>query len=80
MSEISVFPLAGWDLMEYKGQPVLLFRPKFITGPMQSVDQATDGPLLALTPAMAHELGLKLIEQAQLLETRVETPGEGHRH
>lgn len=80
MSEISVFPLVGWDLLEYKGQPVMLFRPKFITGPMQSVDQSTDGPMLALTPAIAEELGLKLIEQARVLKARVETVGEGHLH
>ncbi|UTH73751.1 hypothetical protein [Chromobacterium sp. IIBBL 290-4] len=77
MSDIDVFPLAGWDLYQVKGQPYLLFRPSFIANPMQPLDQPIADRTYGMTPAVARELGEKLLAQARLIESVAET-ADGH--
>lgn len=72
----AVFPLVGWNLSKHPDQPCLFFQPSLITGPMHPIDQPLLGRIIALTPAIARELGEKLIAAADDLERRGETAGD----
>jgi hypothetical protein len=75
--DIPVFPLAGWELKEHKELPLLMFQPHFISSLMQPLDQPTVDRLYVLTPAVARELGEKLVACAARLEKRCES-ADGH--
>ncbi|MDM9595335.1 hypothetical protein QU617_18775 [Pseudomonas guariconensis] len=54
--ELSVSPVAGWEVQTVPAYDSLLIKLSFISTPFQRIDEAQSTPLLGLTTDQAKEL------------------------
>lgn len=74
MSDIPLFPVAGWTVGPVPRLGVATIKFDFLTNTLQSPDQANEGRHYALTPAQLRELIQKMQSALDVLESAGE-PG-----
>ncbi|AUZ78719.1 MULTISPECIES: hypothetical protein [Aeromonas] len=65
----SVFPVASWTIGPLPSYNCVLFKPNYLSSPMQPVEEAHQGHRFVLTPEQAVELANSLLRSVQTLET-----------
>ena len=64
-----VFPIAGWTIVPVSAHGVILFRPSFLTHPMQRPEEANRGRIYALNMAQARQLVSEIDKLFRYLES-----------
>ena len=54
--EMTLFPVAGWEVAPIPAYGAIFIRPAFLTHPMQKMEEADPGRRYLLTAAQATEL------------------------
>ena len=65
----SVFQFASWTIGPLPSYNCVLFKPNYLSSPMQPVEEAHQGHRFVLTPEQAVELANSLLRSVQTLET-----------
>ncbi|MFC3336923.1 hypothetical protein [Paracandidimonas soli] len=80
MSDISLFPVAGWAVGPIPKLGLATIKFDFLTHPLQKPEEANEGRYYALTPAQLRELIQKMQSALERLENSPEQAPEGPRH
>ncbi len=66
---IPIFPIAEWKIKAIAQHGIVVFRPDFLTHPMQSLDEVQTGRFYGLTPAQCRALINDISKALDELET-----------
>ncbi|QDQ87716.1 hypothetical protein FMZ60_09015 [Alcaligenaceae bacterium SJ-26] len=80
MSDIPLFPVAGWAIGPIPSYGIATIKFDFLTHPLQKVEEANEGRHYALTPAQLRELIQKMQSTLDVLENTVEQAPGGPAH
>jgi hypothetical protein len=80
MSDISLFPVAGWSVGPIPKYGIATIQFNFLTHPLQKPEEANEGRHYALTPDQLRELIQKMQSALDLLESSVAEAPEGPAH
>jgi biofilm regulator BssS len=79
-NDVPLSPVTGWQTGTIEAHGIGILTLYYLVSPMESTEQAHASPTFALTPPQLRELGQKMIELSQRLESTPPTSAGSPMH